>query len=160
MVQIPVQGIHLGRLGLRLGSGVQTPNLPAALEPRFLVCPSFCSCFSSREHRTGTRKKLCFKFSAFFHLSTCSLMAFSTEALSLSFVNLGMLQAARSERRPGWHVPLTDGGADMSNIAHLPTSRTVHFSQQVSPLPPLYALPSFHCPQFCSAAAVAPLEIH
>ena len=37
MVQIPVQGIHLGRLGLRLESGVQNVYLPAAVEQRFLV---------------------------------------------------------------------------------------------------------------------------
>lgn len=75
-----------------------------------------------------------------------------------------MLQATPSEIRPGWHlagyVTLRDGGALISRIAHLTASRIVHFLQQVSPLPLLYALQSFHCLQFCSAAAVAPFEIH
>lgn len=86
------------------------------------------------------------------------------EVLSLSFLQLGTLQAAPSEVCAGWHlagyIHLMGGGALISNIAHLTTCRTVHFSQQVSPLPPLYPLQSSHCLQFCSAAVVAPFEIH
>lgn len=64
MVQVPVQGIHFGRLEFRLESGVQNPYLPAAVEKKgFLSCPSFWSSGpgldkESTEHKKGVMLKM------------------------------------------------------------------------------------------------------
>lgn len=153
------------KTGAQVGKWYSKPVSPSSCEKQsFLLCPSFWTSgpASFIESTEQTQER-----SYAQNLVLCSLthtfyVFIQYGSPNSNFVQLGTLQAAPSEAHAGWqqagYTLLTDGRALISNIAHLTASRIVHFSQQVSPLPPLSALQS--CLQFSCAAAVASFETH